>query len=113
MSYLCQKIRDNHRPTSRRSFHGPATQLRFRFRWSGLDRRQLKSFFRPEFDPWSAQECRDDEVSFDLILLLELSKQEVIQKTIQAIQRVARAFGGYIFPEATVRNEVTKQLNQT
>jgi len=44
---------------------------------------------------------------------LELSKEEVVQKTIQAIQRVSRAFGGYVFPEATVQNELTKQFKRT
>ena len=37
---------------------------------------------------------------------------EVIQKTTEAIQKLARSFGGLIFPEAIVQKEVNSLLNR-
>jgi hypothetical protein len=88
------------------------TRLRFDICWSGLQGRTMASRICPQYDFWSAGECRDEKVHLDLTLSIEASQQEVIQKTTEAIQQLARAFGGYIFPEITVQKEVTRQLNR-
>jgi hypothetical protein len=64
-------------------------------------------------DYYRASAPRDNHVLLDVTLPIEPSKEEVIQKTTEAIQHLGRAFGGYPFPEVIVQNEVTIFLGQT
>jgi hypothetical protein len=59
-----------------------------------------------------AQECRDNDVSVDVIVSLEAPKEVIIQKTTEAIQELGRAFGEYLFPEQVVEKQVNVYLNQ-
>jgi len=88
------------------------TQLRFEICWGGLKGRTLPSKIRPEDDFWSAEECQAEEVRVYLTLPIKASEQEVIEKTTEAIQQLARAFGGYTFSQIAVQKEVTQQLSR-
>jgi hypothetical protein len=92
--------------------YGPDTQLYFWIRWSGLRGRKMVNRNPIRDDYFRASAPRDNHVQLDVTLPIEPSKEEVIQKTTEAVQHLGRAFGGYPFPEVIVQNEVTKHLNQ-
>jgi len=92
--------------------YGSDTHMYFWISWSGLRGRQLANRHPLRMDYYQAGESRDDQVQLDVTLPINPSKDEVIQKTTEAIQRLARAFGGYRFPETVVQHQVTQQLNQ-
>ena len=93
--------------------YGPGTQLYFWIRWRGLRGRKLVNRNPIRDDYYRASAPRDNYVQLDVTLPIEPSKEEVIQKTTEAVQHLGRAFGGYPFPEVIVQNEVTKFLAQT
>ncbi len=92
--------------------YGADTHMHFRVRWSGLRGRQLENRNPLAMDYYQASACRDNHVQLDVTLPINPSKEEVIQKTTEAIQRLARAFGGYPFPGVIVQNQVTEHLRQ-
>jgi hypothetical protein len=93
--------------------YGTDTQLYFLIRWSGLRGRKLVNRNPIRDDYYRASAPRDNHVQLDVTLPIQPSKEEVIQKTTEAVQDLGRAFGGYPFPEVIAQNEVTKFLAQT
>jgi hypothetical protein len=51
------------------------------------------------------------EVHLELTLSIDPSRQEIIQKTTEAIQQLARAFS-YIFSQAIVQKAVNNRLDR-
>jgi hypothetical protein len=94
--------------------YGTETNMLFWIRCSGLRGRLLKGRLNGNLrmDYYGAGSCRDDQVQLDVVLPINPSIEENIQKTTEVIQRLARAFGGYRFPEAVIRDRVTRHLAQ-
>jgi hypothetical protein len=96
--------------------YGTETNMLFWIRSSGLRGRLLKGRLlmngNLRMDYYGAGSCRDNQVQLDVTLPINPSIEEIIQKTTEAIQRLARAFGGYRFPEAVIRDQVTRNLAQ-
>jgi hypothetical protein len=86
------------------------TQLRFGIWWTGLTGRNLSSWSNSWYDFFWAKPSHDSEVHSEITLLMGAPAVEVIQKTTEAIQKLARSFGGFIFPEAIVQKEVNSLL---
>ncbi len=94
--------------------YGTEANMLFWIRWNGLRGRLLKGRLNGNLrmDYYGAGSCRDNQVQLDIALPINPSIEENIQKTTEAIQRLARAFGGYRFPEAVIRDQVTRHLAQ-
>jgi hypothetical protein len=86
------------------------TQLHFGIFWNGLKGRRLEDWTDRQYDYYGAKECRAENVELEITLPLEPSSQEVIQKTTEAIQKLARAFD-FTIREQVVANEVKQYLN--
>jgi len=91
--------------------YGPDTQLRFSIRWSGLRSRHLVSRTTFVYDYYPVRESYDDKVHLELTLPIDPSRQEIIQKTTEAIQQLARAFS-YTFTQVIVQKAVNNQLDR-
>jgi hypothetical protein len=63
------------------------------------------------YDYYPARESYDDRVHLELTLSIDPSRQEIIQKTAEAIQQLARAFS-YTFSQAIVQKAVNNQLDR-
>ncbi len=90
----------------------PETESHFAIRWNSLKGRKLVNWTTKEYDFYLGKECRDENVELEITLSNTAAKQEVIQKTTEAIQKLGRAFNITI-AEQIVTNEVTKLLNRT
>jgi hypothetical protein len=86
--------------------------LHFRINWSGLKGRKLVDRTGVRGGYFFAQECRDKEVSVDLVLPIQAAEQEIILKSTEAIQELARAFGGYLFPREVAERQANAFLIQ-
>jgi hypothetical protein len=92
--------------------YGSDTNLYFWIRWSGLKGRRLENRRQVFMDYQLADQCRDNHVQLDVSLPINPSKEEIVQKTTEAIQRLGRAFGGYLYPAQVVQGQLTQVLNQ-
>jgi hypothetical protein len=88
------------------------TESHFAIRWNSLKGRKLVNWTTKQYDFYLAKECRDESVELEITLPIAAAKQEIIQKTTEAIQKLGRAFNITI-AEQIVANEVTKLLNRT
>jgi len=63
------------------------------------------------YDYYSARDSYDDKVHLELTLSIDPSRQEIIQKTTEAIQQLPRAFS-YTFAQMIVQKAVNNQLDR-
>jgi hypothetical protein len=86
------------------------TQLHFGVHWNHLKGRKFESRITGQYDFYWAKECRAESVDLEITLPLQLTNQEVIQKTTEGIRKLARAFD-VTMSEQIVANEVKKHLH--
>jgi hypothetical protein len=91
--------------------YGSNTNLHFYIRWTGLRGRQLVNRSRFLMQYHLSSPCRDHQVETNLSLPINPSRDQIIEKTTDVIKRLARAFGGYRFPEITVQTAINLQLD--
>ena len=86
------------------------TSLVFDLKWIGLKGRTMRAWNMPQVSWFETGECHDDEREARVQLNAGASDEQVIDKTVEALQPAFRAFGGRSVPSQSVEYWVTRLL---
>jgi len=88
------------------------TSLVFDFKWTGLKGRTMRVWNMPQVSWFETGECHDIEREARVQLNAGANDQQIIDKTIEALQPLFRAFGGRPVPKQSVEFWITRLLNR-
>jgi hypothetical protein len=88
------------------------TSLVFDFRWTGLKGRTLQAWNMPQVSFFDTGECHDSERQTRVQLNAGANDRQIIDKTIEALRPLFRAFGGRPVPVQGVEYWVNRMLNR-